>query len=39
MRGFVRQEDIALEAFLGNRFGRIFASRATLADPAEVAVA
>jgi saccharopine dehydrogenase-like NADP-dependent oxidoreductase len=25
--GFVRQEDVSLEAFLGNRFGRVYATR------------
>jgi saccharopine dehydrogenase-like NADP-dependent oxidoreductase len=26
-QGFVRQEDVSLEAFLGNRFGRVYATR------------
>jgi saccharopine dehydrogenase-like NADP-dependent oxidoreductase len=32
--GFIRQEDIALDAFLANRFGRLY-----LAEGASVAVA
>ena len=34
-RGLIKQEDIALDTFLANRFGRIFASGA--ATPASVA--
>jgi saccharopine dehydrogenase-like NADP-dependent oxidoreductase len=30
-KGYVRQEEIALDAFLGNRFGRVYARTAELA--------
>ena len=33
-RGFVRQEEIALEPFLANRFGRLYAPEADAAGPA-----
>ena len=30
--GFVRQEDVALSAFLGNRFGRVYAVEEMASD-------